>query len=113
MGQDGLVLFLRRGARYIKARTSRRQLTSPLRCEHYETQDKQVKAINNQNNRENNIVNKLKSSSDEDDNKSYLQMHDTTVGNRKKPSISNSHYKTKSNYKVQRFKWHREYRESC
>ena len=104
MGQDGLVLFLRRGARYIKARTSRRQLTSPLRCEHYETQDKQVKAINNQNNRENNIVNKLKSSSDEDDNKSYLQMHNTAVGNRKKPSISNSHYKTKSNYKVQRFK---------
>ena len=111
MGQDGLVLFLRRGTRYIKARTCRRQLTSPLRCEHYETQDKQVKAINSQNNREYNIV-KLKSSSDEDDNKSYLQMHDTTVGNRKKPSISNSHYKTKSNYKVQRFKWHREYRES-
>ena len=104
MGQDGLVLFLRRGARYIKARTSRRQLTSPLRCEHYETQDKQVKAINSQNNRENNIVNKLKSSSHEDDNKSYLQMHNTAVGNRKKPSISNSHYKTKSNYKVQRFK---------
>ena len=104
MGQDGLVLFLRRGARYIKARTSRRQLTSPLRCEHYETQDKQEKAINSQNNRENNIVNKLKSSSHEDDNKSYLQMHNTAVGNRKKPSISNSHYKTKSNYKVQRFK---------
>ena len=83
MGQDGPALFLRHGARYIKPHICRVQLTSPL-SEHSETQDKQVKADNNQTNTENNIVNEVESSSDEeDDNISDLQMHDTAVGNRK------------------------------
>ena len=84
MGQDGPVLFLRHGARYIKAHICREQLTSPLRSEHSETQDKQVKGPNSQNNTENNIVNKIRSSSDEEDhNKSDLQMYDTPIGNKK------------------------------
>ena len=54
------------------------QLTSPLRSEHSEIQDKRVKTVNSQNNTENNTVNEIESSSDEeDDNKSDLHMHDT------------------------------------
>ena len=84
MGQDGTVLFLRHGARYIKAHICRVQLTSPLKSEHSETQDKQVRAENSQNNTKNNTVNKIESSSDEeDDHESNLQMHDTAIGNRK------------------------------
>ena len=86
MGQDGPVSFLRHGTRYIKAYRvlCRVQLTSPLKSEHFETQDKQVKAENSQNNTENNIVNKIESSSDEeDDNESDLQIHDPVIGNRK------------------------------
>ena len=40
LGQDGPELFLRHSARYIKAHICRVQLTSPLRSEHSETQDK-------------------------------------------------------------------------
>ena len=77
-------LDLRHCARYIKAHICRVQLTCPLRSEHSETQDKQVKAENSQNNTENNIVNKIELPSDEeDDNESDLQMHDTAVRNRK------------------------------
>ena len=50
MGQDGFVLLLKHGARYIKAHIWRVQLTSPLRSEHSETQDKHVKAVYSQNN---------------------------------------------------------------
>ena len=83
MGQDGPALFLRRGI-YMKSHIYRVQLTSPLKSEHYETQDKQVKAVNTQNITENNVVNKIESSSDdEDDNKSDLQMLDTPIGKRK------------------------------
>ena len=46
-------------------------------------QDKQVKAVNSQNNTENNIVNEIESSSDEEDNKSDLQIHYIAVDNRK------------------------------
>ena len=59
MGHDGPVLFLRHGARYIEATICREQRTSSLRSEHAETQDKQVKAVNSQNNTENNIVKKI------------------------------------------------------
>ena len=73
MGQDEPVLFLRHGTRYIKAHICIVQLTSPLKSEHPETQDKQVKAENCQNNAENNIGNEIESSSDEeDDNESDL-----------------------------------------
>ena len=87
MGHDGPVLFLRHGARYIKAHTCRVQLTSPLWSEESEIQDKQVKSENSQNDTENNIVNEIKSSSDEEDgNKSDLQMLDAAVDNRKNHS---------------------------
>ena len=77
-GQDGPVLFLSHGARYINSHICRVQLTSPLRSEHSEIQDKQVKTVNSQNNTENNTVKEIESSSDEeDDNKSDLHMHDT------------------------------------
>ena len=85
LGQDGPALFLRHGARYIKVHMCRVQSISTLRSEHSETKDKQVEAVNSQNNTENNIVNEIKPSSDEeDDNKKDLQMHDTAIGNRKK-----------------------------
>ena len=84
LGQDGPVLFFRHGGRYIKAHICRVQLTSHLRSEHSEIQDKQVKSENSQNKTENNIVNEIKSSSDEEDgNESDLYMLDTAVGNRK------------------------------
>ena len=51
MGQDGPALFLR-CAIYMKSHIYRVQLTSPLKSEHSETQDKQVKAVNSQNNTE-------------------------------------------------------------
>ena len=41
MGEDEPVLFLRHGTRYIKAHICRVQLTSPLKSEHSEKQDKQ------------------------------------------------------------------------
>ena len=83
MGQDGPALFLR-CAIYMKSHIYRVQLTSPLKSEHSETQDKQVKAVNSQNNTENNVVNKTESSSDDDDdNKSDPQMLDTPIGKRK------------------------------
>ena len=86
-GQDGPVLFLSHGARYIDSHICRVQLTSRLRSEHSEIQDKQVKAVNSQNNTKNNIVNEIESSSDEEyDKKSDLQMHDTAIGNRKNHS---------------------------
>ena len=40
LGFDGPVLFLRHGATCIGAHICREQLTSPLRSEHSETQDK-------------------------------------------------------------------------
>ena len=84
MGQDGSVLFLRHGARYITVHICRVQLTSPLKSEHSEKEEKQVKAENSQYNTENNIVKQIESSSDEeDDNESDLQMHDTEIDNRK------------------------------
>ena len=68
----------------MKSHIYRVQLTSPLKSEHYETQDKQVKAVNTQNITENNVVNKTESSSDDEgDNKSDLQMLDTPIGKRK------------------------------
>ena len=70
LGQDGPELFLRHGARYIKAHICIEQLTSPLRSEHSEIQDKQVKSENSQNT-ENNTVNEIESFSDEEDGK-YL-----------------------------------------
>ena len=84
MGQDKPVLFLRHGTRYIKAHICEVQLNSPLKKEHSKTQDKQVKAVNSQNNTTNNTVNEIESSCDEDDgNESDLQIHDTATGNRK------------------------------
>ena len=83
-GQDRPVLFLGHGARYIKSHICRVQLTIPFKSEHSKIQDKQVKAVNSQNNKENNIVNEIESSSDdEDDNKSDLQMHNTPIDNKK------------------------------
>ena len=67
MGHDGPVLFLRHGARYIKAHICKVQLTSPFWNEESEIQDKQVKSENSQNDTENNIVNEIESSSDEED----------------------------------------------
>ena len=78
--------------RHIKAHICRVQLTSPLKSEHSEKQDKQVRSEkqdkqvrseNSQNNTENNIVNETESSSDKEDNKSDLQMHDILIGNGK------------------------------
>ena len=62
LGQDGPVLFLRHKTKYIKAHICRVKLTSPLWSKHSETHDKQVKAVNSQNNTENNIVKKIESS---------------------------------------------------
>ena len=87
LGHDGPVLFLRHGARYIKAHICRVQLTSPLWSEESEIQDKQVKSENSQNDTENNIVNEIESSSDkEDGNKSDLQILDAAVDNRQNHS---------------------------
>ena len=84
MDQDGPVLFLKHGARYIKAHICRVQLTSPLRSEYSEIQDKQVKSENSQNNTKNNIVNEIESFSDrKDGNESDLQMLNTAVDSRK------------------------------
>ena len=76
------MLFLRHGARYIKAHICKLQLTSSLRNEHSETQDKHVKAENSQNKIQNNTINEIESCSNEED-ESDLKMHDTAVGNRK------------------------------
>ena len=50
MDQDGPALFFRCGARYMKSHIYRVQLSSPLKSEYSETQDKKIKAVNSQNN---------------------------------------------------------------